>query len=264
MRIDILTLFPEMFAGPFSSSIMKRAADRGLIDIHLHNIRDYTHDKHHVVDDSPYGGGAGMVLKPEPVFEAIEAVKAMAEAEAPVILLSPGGRLFNQSIAVELAQKPRLILIAGHYEGIDERVRAVVSDELSIGDYVLSGGELPAMVLADAVARLIPGVLGSGESHVEESHSQGLLEYPHYTRPPEFRGMAVPPILLSGNHAEIAKWRRRESLRRTLERRPELLDKANLLKSDRKMLDEIKADLDVEGGSEIIVANDKIDMKGIR
>ncbi len=244
MRIDILTLFPEMFAGPFSESIMKRAADRGLLKIFLHNIRDYTHDKHHVVDDSPYGGGAGMVLKPEPVFEAVEAVQAMAEAAATTILLSPAGRLFSQSIASELALKPRLILIAGHYEGIDDRVKSMVDDEISIGDYVLSGGELPAMVLADAVARLIPGVLGSDESQIEESHSQGLLEYPHYTRPPEFRGAAVPEILLSGNHAAIAKWRRRESLKRTLERRPDLLDTAELSKADRKMLDEIKAEID--------------------
>jgi tRNA (guanine37-N1)-methyltransferase len=244
MRIDILTLFPEMFAGPFSESIMKRAAARGFLEILLHNIRDYTHDKHHVVDDSPYGGGAGMVLKPEPVFEAVEAVKAMSEAEATIILLSPAGRLFNQSIAAELALVPRLILIAGHYEGIDERVRSIIDDEISIGDYVLSGGELPGMVLADAVARLIPGVLGSDKSQIEESHSQGLLEYPQYTRPPEFRGATVPEILLSGNHAAIAKWRRRESLKRTLERRPELLDKVTLSKADRKMLDDIKTELD--------------------
>ena len=244
MRIDILTLFPEMFAGPFSSSIMKRAADRGLLEIFLHNIRDYTHDKHHVVDDSPYGGGAGMVLKPEPVFEAVEAVKAMAESEATVILLSPAGRLFDHSIAAELALKLRLILVAGHYEGIDERVKSIIDDEISIGDYVLSGGELPAMVLADAVARLIPGVLGSDESQIEESHSQGLLEYPHYTRPPEFRGAAVPEVLLSGNHAAIAKWRRKESLKCTLLRRPDLLGKANLSKSDRKLMDEIKTDID--------------------
>ena len=244
MRIDILTLFPEMFAGPFSASIMKRAADRGLLQIVLHQIRDYTHDKHHVVDDSPYGGGAGMVLKPEPVAEAVEAVKAMAEAEAAVILLSPGGRLFKQSIAAELALKPRIILIAGHYEGIDERVRPLIDDEISIGDYVLSGGELPAMVVADAVARLIPGVLGSDESQIEESHSQGLLEYPHYTRPPEFRGAAVPEILLSGNHAAIARWRRKESLKRTLQRRPELLEKTDLSKADRKLLAEIKAELE--------------------
>ncbi|MEN8614704.1 tRNA (guanosine(37)-N1)-methyltransferase TrmD [Dehalogenimonas sp. THU2] len=244
MRIDILTLFPEMFAGPFGSSILKRAIDRGLLDMQLHNIRDYTHDRHHVVDDTPYGGGAGMVLKPEPVFEAVETVQALDDARAPVILLSPAGRLFTQAIAAELAQKPRLILIAGHYEGIDERLRAIIDDEISIGDYVLSGGELPAMVLTDTVARLLPGVLGSSESQVDESHSQGLLEYPHYTRPPEFRGMAVPPVLLSGNHAEIARWRRRESLKRTLAIRPELLDIAELSKTDRKTLIELKAEFD--------------------
>lgn len=244
MRIDILTLFPEMFAGPFGSSILKRAIDRSLLDVQLHNIRDYTHDRHHVVDDTPYGGGAGMVLKPEPVFEAVETVQALDDAMAPVILLSPAGRRFTQTIAAELAQKPRLILIAGHYEGIDERVRAIIDDEISIGDYVLSGGELPAMVVTDAVARLLPGVLGSSESHVDESHSQGLLEYPHYTRPPEFRGMTVPPVLLSGNHAEIARWRRRESLKRTLAIRPELLDTAELSKTDRKMLTELIAEFD--------------------
>jgi len=244
MRVDILTLFPEMFAGPFSSSIIKRAADKSLIGIHLHQIRDYTHDKHHVVDDTPYGGGAGMVMKPEPVFEAVEAVKALAEGESRVILLSPAGKLFTQAVAAELAQRSRLILIAGHYEGFDERVRSFIDDEISIGDYVLSGGELPAMVIVDAVARLIPGVLGSSESHVEESHSQGLLEYPHYTRPPEFHGMPVPDVLLSGNHAQIAKWRRKESLKRTLERRPDLLAKMELSKSDLKLLAEVKAGTD--------------------
>ncbi|MGI2335920.1 MAG: tRNA (guanosine(37)-N1)-methyltransferase TrmD [Dehalogenimonas sp.] len=241
MRIDILTLFPEMFAGPFSSSILKRAVDRGLLQIELHNIRDYTHDRHHVVDDTPYGGGAGMVIKPEPVFEAVAAAQSRAQEPAQVILLSPAGRLFNHTIAAELAQKPRLIFISGHYEGIDERVRTIISDEISIGDYVLSGGELPAMVITDAVARLVPGVLGSGESHLDESHSEGLLEYPHYTRPPEYRGLTVPPVLLSGNHAEIARWRRRESLKRTLERRPELIKKDKLPPTDRRLVTEIES-----------------------
>lgn len=236
MRIDILTLFPEMFAGPFSASILKRAVDRGIIDIRLHNIRDYTHDRHHIVDDAPYGGGAGMVLKPEPICEAVEAVKAEADVPTKVILLSPGGRLFNQEIAGELADKPRLILIAGHYEGIDERVRTVIDDQISIGDYVLSGGEIPAMAVTDAVLRLVPGVLGSSQSAVDESHSCGLLEYPHYTRPPEFRGLKVPPVLLSGNHAEIERWRRQEALKRTLKQRPELLDKAELSDTEREML----------------------------
>ncbi|KTB47549.1 tRNA (guanosine(37)-N1)-methyltransferase TrmD [Dehalogenimonas alkenigignens] len=245
MRIDILTLFPEMFQGPFAASILKRAADRGLLDIRLHNIRDWAHDKHRVVDDSPYGGGAGMVMKPEPVVAAIEAVRSLDDAEARVVLLSPGGRLFNQALAAELSIIPRLILVAGHYEGFDERIRNYVDDELSIGDYVLSGGELPAMVVADAVARLIPGVLGCGESHLEESHSpsaEGLLEYPHYTRPPEFRGLKVPDILLSGNHAAIARWRRQESIRRTLTRRPELLSGAELSKTDQKTIEEIRSE----------------------
>ncbi|APV45391.1 tRNA (guanine37-N1)-methyltransferase [Dehalogenimonas formicexedens] len=242
MRIDILTLFPEMFAGPFSESILKRAAEKGLLEIHFHQIRDYTHDKHHVVDDTPYGGGAGMVMKPEPVVEAIESVKRLSDAESRTILLSPSGKLFSQGIAAELALKSRLILIAGHYEGFDERVRSYIDDEISIGDYVLSGGELPAMVIVDAVARLIPGVLGCGESHVEESHSQGLLEYPHYTRPPEFRGTPVPAILLSGNHAEIAKWRRKESLKRTSERRPDMLAGVALSKADRKTLAELNSE----------------------
>ncbi|MEL7562659.1 tRNA (guanosine(37)-N1)-methyltransferase TrmD [Dehalogenimonas sp. 4OHTPN] len=251
MRIDILTLFPEMFQGPFAASILKRAADRGLLDIRLHNIRDWAHDKHRVVDDSPYGGGAGMVMKPEPVVAAIEAVRSSADAEARVVLLSPGGRLFNQALAAELSKIPRLILVAGHYEGFDERIRNYVDDELSIGDYVLSGGELPAMVVADAVARLIPGVLGCGESHLEESHSpsaEGLLEYPHYTRPPEFRGLKVPDILLSGNHAAIARWRRQESVRRTLMRRPELLSGAELSKTDLKTIEEIRAEQPPDSG----------------
>lgn len=245
MRIDILTLFPEMFGGPFSASIMKRAADRSLLDIRLHNIRDWARDKHRVVDDTPYGGGAGMVMKPEPVVGAIEAVRAMADDQAWVVLLSPGGRLFNQEIASELSIKPRLVLVAGHYEGFDERIRGFADDELSIGDYVLSGGELPAMVVADAVARLIPGVLGCDESHLEESHSpsaEGLLEYPHYTRPPEFRGLKVPDILLSGNHAAIARWRREESLKRTLERRPDLVKAAGLSQADAKMLERMHAE----------------------
>src|SRR5690348_4141062 len=207
-----------MFEGPFTESILKRAQERGLLSIALHNIRDATTDKHHVVDDYPYGGGAGMVMKPEPIFSAVEAVYQ----SSPIILLTPQGRLFNQQIAHTLAQEPRVTLICGHYEGIDERVHEhLVTDELSIGDYVLTGGELAAMVIVDAISRLIPGVLGGNESSQEESHSGNLLEYPHYTRPPEFRGWNVPDVLLSGNHAEIAKWRRKESLRRTKQRRPD-------------------------------------------
>jgi tRNA (guanine37-N1)-methyltransferase len=238
MHFDIFTLFPEMFQGPFSESMLKRAQERGLLSIALHDIREATTDKHHVVDDYPYGGGAGMVMKPEPIFAAIEAVYQ----GGPIILLSPQGRLFNQQIARTLAQEVRVTLICGHYEGIDERVREhLVTDEISIGDYVLTGGELAAMVVVDATSRLIPGVLGGDESIVEESHSGGLLEYPHYTRPPEFRGWRVPDILLSGNHAEIARWRRKEAIRRTRERRPDLFAKLDLSsKEDVKLLRELE------------------------
>src|SRR5437588_2691471 len=238
MHFDIFTLFPDMFQGPFSESIVKRAQEQGLLSIALHNIRDATTDKHHVVDDYPYGGGAGMVMKPEPIFTAVEAV----HEGGPIILLTPQGRLFNQQIARELAQEPRVTLICGHYEGIDERVlEHLVTDELSIGDYVLTGGELAAMIVVDATSRLIPGVLGGDESTLEESHSGNLLEYPHYTRPPEFRGWNVPDVLLSGNHAEIAKWRRKESLRRTKQRRPDLFAKLDLgSKLDTKLLRELE------------------------
>jgi len=238
MHFDIFTLFPDMFQGPFSESILKRAQERGLLSIALHNIRDATTDKHHVVDDYPYGGGAGMVMKPEPIFKAVESIYQ----GGPIILLSPKGRLFNQQIAGTLAQEARVTLICGHYEGVDERVREhLVTDEISIGDYVLTGGELAAMVVVDATSRLIPGVLGGAESILEESHSGGMLEYPHYTRPPEFRGWRVPDVLLSGNHAEIARWRRKESLKRTRERRPDLFEKLNLSsKQDVKLLRELE------------------------
>lgn len=235
MNIRILTLFPGMFAGPFGESIIRRAIDQGLVDIDIYNIRDYTRDKHHVVDDSPYGGGPGMVLKPEPLFEAVEAVKE--GADIPVILLTPQGRLFNQGIAEELAGQEEIILICGHYEGVDERVREhLVTDEVSIGDYVLSGGEFAAMVVVDAVVRQLPGALGSEESVGDDSHSTGLLEYPQYTRPQSFRGWEVPEILLSGNHAEIERWRRGQSLRRTAERRPDLMERAALSDEDRKLM----------------------------
>ncbi|UCG09864.1 MAG: tRNA (guanosine(37)-N1)-methyltransferase TrmD [Dehalococcoidia bacterium] len=227
MRIDILTLFPEMFPGPFSASIIKRAVDGGLVSLNIYNIRDYTHDKHHTVDDYAYGGGAGMILKPKPIFEAVESVKG--EDTCSVILLTPQGRPFSQSVAQELSRHDRLILICGRYEGVDERIREhLVSDEISIGDYVLSGGELAAMVVVEAVVRLLPGVLGSEESLAEDSHTDGLLEYPQYTRPAVFRGWSVPEVLLSGNHAQIAKWRREKAIRRTKERRPELLDRVSL------------------------------------
>lgn len=238
MHFDIFTLFPDMFAGPFSESILKRAQERGLLSIALHNIRNATTDKHHVVDDYPYGGGAGMVMKPEPVFTAVEAV----HQGGPIILLTPQGRLFNQQIARELAQESRITLICGHYEGLDERVREhLVTAELSIGDYVLTGGELAAMIVVDAASRLLPGVLGGSESTLEESHSANLLEYPHYTRPPEFRGWRVPDILLSGHHEQIARWRRKESIRRTMERRPDLFARADLSsKQDAKLLKELE------------------------
>jgi tRNA (guanine37-N1)-methyltransferase len=240
MHFDVFTLFPEMFQGPFSESILKRAQEQGLLSITLYNIRDVTTDKHHIVDDYPYGGGAGMVMKPEPIFAAVEAVYQ----SGPIILLTPQGRPFNQQIARHLAQEQRLTLICGHYEGVDERVRThLVTDEISLGDYVLTGGELAAMIIVDATSRLIPGVLGGEESTLEESHSNNLLEYPHYTRPPEFRGWHVPDILLSGHHANITRWRRKESLRRTRVRRPDLFAKQDLSsKQDQKILKELEAE----------------------
>src|SRR5438309_3246065 len=237
MHFDIFTLFPAMFQGPFSESMLRRAQERELLSITLHNIRAATTDKHHVVDDYPYGGGAGMVMKPEPIFAAIEPVYQ----GGPIILLTPQGRLFNQRIAQELAQQLRITLLCGHYEGIDERVRQhLVTDEISIGDYVLTGGELAAMVVVDAVSRLIPGVL-TNESTQEESHSSGLLEYPQYTRPPEFRGWTIPEILLSGHHEQIARWRRKESLRLTRKRRPDLFARLDLgSKLDMQLLKELE------------------------
>ena len=245
MHIDILTLFPEMFQGPFGGSILKRAIDRELVSISLHNIRDHTHDKHHTVDDYAYGGGAGMVLKPEPIFEAVESIKSgyadQESSQLPVILLTPQGRCFCQEIAYELSKCSHLILICGRYEGVDERVREhLVTDEISIGDYVLSGGELAAMVVVDAVVRLLPGVLGSEASAADDSHATGLLEYPQYTRPAVYRGWSVPQVLLSGDHAQIAKWRREQAIQRTVERRPELLDKANLCLEERQLVNRLK------------------------
>lgn len=246
MRIDILTLFPQMFESPFASGILKRAIDRKLIRLNLHNIRNYTHDRHRTVDDYPYGGGPGMVLKPEPIFEAVEAVKSdifkqEGVSTLPIILLSPQGRPFNQRIAQELSGYSHLMLLCGHYEGIDERVREhLATDEISIGDYVLTGGELAAMVIIDAVVRVLPGVLGSEESSHEESHANGLLEYPQYTRPEVYRGWSVPEVLLSGNHAQIAKWRREQVIRRTLQRRPELLNKTDLDKEEKLLVERLK------------------------
>jgi tRNA (guanine37-N1)-methyltransferase len=239
LRIDILTLFPEMFPGPFSASIIKRATDGGLVSLNIYNIRDYTHDKHHTVDDYAYGGGAGMILKPEPVFAAVESIKE--EDDCPVILLTPQGRPFSQRVAQELSGHGRLILICGRYEGVDERVcEHLVTDEISIGDYVLSGGELAAMVIVDAVTRLLPGVLGDPAATFHDSHASGLLEHPHYTRPAAFRGWTVPEILLSGHHANLSRWRRNASLRRTWERRPELLEKASLSEVDRAYIETLE------------------------
>ena len=241
MHIHILTLFPKMFTGPFDESIIKRAAERGLVKITIYNVRDYTSDKHHIVDDYSYGGGPGMVMKPEPIFEAVEVVKG--RREMPVVLLTPQGRLFDQRIAGDLAKSEEMILICGHYEGVDERVRRhLATYEISIGDYVLSGGEIAAMVVADAVVRQLPGALGSDESVVQESHAAGLLEYPQYTRPPLFRGWEVPEVLLSGNHGEIARWRREQSLLRTAKRRPDLLERAALSEKDESFLARIRSE----------------------
>jgi tRNA (guanine37-N1)-methyltransferase len=221
MKIDVLTLFPAMFAGPLDESIIKRARKNGLLDLKVHDLRDWTHDRHRTVDDRPFGGGPGMLMKPEPIFEAVESLR---REKTKVILLSPGGRKFDQQIARELSEQKDLLLVTGHYEGFDERVRlALADDELSIGDYVLTNGALPAMVVIDAVTRLLPGVLGDDESSRDESFSHGLLEYPQYTRPAEFRGMKAPDVLISGNHAEIEKWRRAQAAQRTKERRPDLL-----------------------------------------
>ncbi|MEA3442054.1 MAG: tRNA (guanosine(37)-N1)-methyltransferase TrmD [Chloroflexota bacterium] len=238
MRIDIFCLFPEMLTSPFEQSIIKRANERDIVEIATHNIRDYTHDKHHTADDYSYGGGPGMVLKPEPIFEAVEAVKQQFNvSELPIILLTPTGSLFNQQIAQELALRPHLMLICGHYEGIDERVhKYLATDEISIGDYVLSGGEVAAIAVVDAIVRLIPGALGSEISSSTDSHVDGLLEYPQYTRPQVYRGWEIPSVLFSGNHQEIACWRRREAILRTAKRRPELLEKANLSREEKEWI----------------------------
>jgi tRNA (guanine37-N1)-methyltransferase len=237
MHISILTLFPEMFAGPFDASIIKRAQEAGIVEIGLHNIRDFAHDKHHVVDDAPYGGGDGMVMKPGPIFEAVEAVR---KADSHVVLLTPQGRLLDQAIAQRLSAKTALIIICGRYEGIDERVSTLAGEELSIGDYVLSGGEPAAIVLVDALVRLLPGAIGAVGGAAQDSHATGLLEHPQYTRPADFRGMTVPDVLLSGNHQEVARWQRRQSLCRTLERRPDMLAIADLSDEDRRFLEQLQ------------------------
>lgn len=269
MQFEVFTLLPEVFPSYLETSILKRARERGLISVNVHNIREYTHDKHHTTDDTPYGGGGGMVMKPEPVFEAVESVLGISHTaieftknteggisktsensvfsvassmKIPIILLTPQGRVFDQSIAKELSQYPRIALLCGRYEGIDERIREhLVTDEISIGDYVLTGGELPALILIDAVARLLPDVLGDPTGAEDDSHAMGLLEYPHYTRPPEFRGSKVPDVLLSGDHAKIDKWRREQALERTFRKRPDMLEKAALTKEDRKFVESRKS-----------------------
>lgn len=242
MRFDIFTLFPDLFAPYLEASILGRARQAGLLDVRVHNIRDYATDKHQVTDDEPYGGGGGMVMKPEPVFNAVESVLG-APPSVPVLLLSPQGRVFNQRIAQELGRHEQVALIACRYEGIDERVRAhLVTDELSIGDYVVTGGELPALIVIDAVARTLQGVLGDPKGALTDSHATGLLEYPHYTRPPVFRGWDVPEVLKSGDHARIERWRRQQSLLRTSQRRPDLIAQAELSAADQRLLDEAQTE----------------------
>ena len=245
MRFEVFTLLPDVFPPYLESSILQRARQRGLLDVRVYNIRDYTHDRHHTTDDTPYGGGGGMVMKPEPVFEAIETVLGLQPGEAqpsiPVILLTPQGRVFTQRVAEELARHERIALLCGRYEGVDERIREhLVTDEISVGDYVLTGGELPALLIIDAVSRLIPGVLGDPTGAEDDSHSMGLLEYPHYTRPPEFRGWKVPDILLSGDHGKIEKWRREQALLRTFHKRPDMIEKAELSKADKKFVENLR------------------------
>jgi len=245
MQFEVFTLLPEVFPPYLESSILQRARQRGLIDVRIHNIRDYTHDRHHTTDDTPYGGGGGMVMKPEPVFEAIESALGFARdqtqpAPFPIILLTPQGRVFTQRVAEELAGHERIALLCGRYEGVDERIREhLVTDEISVGDYVLTGGELPALLLVDAISRLIPGVLGDPTGAEDDSHSMGLLEYPHYTRPADVQGMTVPDVLLSGHHEAIRLWRRKEALRATYEKRPDLLKDRVFTVEDRQLLDDI-------------------------
>ena len=241
MKCSVITIFPEIFHAYLNESIMKRAALKGLLDVEIHNLRDYTTDRHRTVDDYPYGGGAGMVMKPEPFFKAVETI-CPDPSSRRVIMLSPAGKRFEQEMAVELSNESKnMVFLCGRYEAIDERVRTdLVNDEISAGDYVLTGGELPALVIIDAVARLIPGVLGDEHSAEVESFSWGILDYPHFTRPPEFRNLKAPEILLSGHHKDIERWRRKEALRRTLINRPDLLEKASLSDIDYKLIREIK------------------------
>jgi tRNA (guanine37-N1)-methyltransferase len=250
MQFEVFTLLPEVFPPYLESSILQRAQQRGLLEVRIHNIRDYTQDRHHTTDDTPYGGGGGMVMKPEPVFEAVESVLGPLSARTqpvavPVILLTPQGRVFTQRVAQELSRYERIALLCGRYEGVDERIREhLITDEISVGDYVLTGGELPALLLIDAVARLLPDVLGDPTGAEDDSHAMGLLEYPHYTRPPEFRGWKVPEVLLSGDHAKIEKWRREQSLVRTFRKRPDMLEKAELSEADKKFVENLSKQAD--------------------
>jgi tRNA (guanine37-N1)-methyltransferase len=252
MQFDVFTILPEVFPTYLDTSILKKARERGLIDVRIHNIRDYTRDKHHTTDDTPYGGGGGMVMKPEPIFDAVESIlglksppsNPLPDSNIPIILLTPQGRVFNQTIAEELTQHPRIALLCGRYEGIDERIRAhLVTDEISIGDYVLTGGELPTMILIDAISRLIPGVLGDPTGAEDDSHSMGLLEYPHYTKPSEYRGWKVPDVLLSGDHGKIEQWRREQALNRTFHKRPDMLEKAELTEKDKNFVERLKSNI---------------------
>lgn len=237
MRFDVFTLLPEVFPPYLESSILQRAQTQGKLEVQVHNIRDWAEDKHHVTDDVPYGGGGGMVMKPEPVFAAVESILEEGK-KVPIILMTPQGRVFNQEIAYELSQFPEIILVCGRYEGVDERIREhLATDEISIGDYVLTGGELPALIVIDAVTRLLPGVLGDPDGASDDSHASGLLEYPHYTRPAEFRGWKVPEILISGDHAKINRWRKEQSLIRTQKRRPDMLAGFNITKAEKELLE---------------------------
>src|SRR5512134_3651284 len=250
MQFEVFTLLPDVFPPYLESSILQRALQRGLLDVRVHNIRDYTHDRHHTTDDTPYGGGGGMVMKPGPVFEAVESILGSTSVKTqpvatPVILLTPQGRVFTQRVAEELSRYERIALLCGRYEGVDERIREhLVTDEISVGDYVLTGGELPALLIIDALARLLPGVLGDPTGAEDDSHAMGLLEYPHYTRPPEFRGWQVPDILISGDHAKIEKWRREQALTRTFHKRPDMLEKAQLSKQDQKFVEGLSSKID--------------------